>query len=340
MDLRHLKYFLAVIDQGNYARAAAELGMSQSALTQSISGLGREVGTRLLDRGRFVAVPTDAGRTLAHRARLIVAETRVAALELEAFRSPSRGHVTIGSGKSIEPSFMAAVLSNFMRTRPAATITAIEGWSPEMYRSLLQGELDFVVSAPLPDMHADPEISQEILFQQKEFVLIGKRHPLMSRASITAAQIASCRWLVPPGDGSRTKMIREAFGRLGISPPTQFVRVNSVNLAATMITRGDVVSLGSLDVMGSIRPASEFAIVDIPGLTTIRPAFLARRRRGALTPLAEALGSAIKAAAVDYIAQSQVTEDSPIQLEDLRSGSDADPSARVQHRRRARRPRA
>ena len=101
-----------------------------------------------------------------------------------------------------------------------------------------------------------------------------------------------------------------------------------------------MVSLGSLDVMGSIRPASEFAIVDIPGLTTIRPAFLARRRRGALTPLAEALGSAIKAAAVDYIAQSQVTEDSPIQLEDLRSGSDADPSARVQHRRRARRPRA
>ena len=56
-------------------------------------------------------------------------------------------------------------------------------------------------------------------------------------------------------------------------------------------------------------------------MTTIRPAFLARRRRGALTPLAEALGSAIKAAAVDYIAQSQVTEDSPIQLEDLRSGN-------------------
>jgi len=340
VDLRHLKYFLAVIDQGNYARAAVELGISQSALTQSISGLEREVGTRLLDRGRFGAVPTEAGRTLAHRARLIVAETRVATLELEAFRSPSRGHVTIGSGKSIVPSFMAAVLSNFMRTRPAATITATEGWSTEMYRDLLQGELDFVVSAPLSGVQVGAEISQEILFQQKEYVLIGKPHPLMSRASITAAQIASCCWLVPPDEGNRIKMIREAFGRLGISPPTQFLRVSSLSLAVTMIARGDVVSMGSLDLMGSIRPASEFAIVDVPGLTTVRPAFLARRRRGALTPLADALSSAIKAAAVEHIAQSQVAEDNLVRLKDLWSGGGANPSTRAQQRRRARRSRA
>src|SRR3954452_21519928 len=74
MELRHLEYFLAVVEEGSFTRAAARLYMVQSSLSASLLSLERELGTELFIRGRRGVELTDAGRALLDPARAVLAD--------------------------------------------------------------------------------------------------------------------------------------------------------------------------------------------------------------------------------------------------------------------------
>src|SRR3954447_15710887 len=73
VELRQLEYFLAVVEEGSFTRAAARLYMVQSSLSAALLGLERDLGTNLLIRGRRGSDLTDAGRALVEPARMVLA---------------------------------------------------------------------------------------------------------------------------------------------------------------------------------------------------------------------------------------------------------------------------
>src|SRR5271155_4430571 len=88
MELRHLRYFHAVVDTLNFSRAAEKLRVAQPALSRQIRDLENELGVRLFDRNRVHVQLTDAGRTLAAHVAKILAEVDIA---VESVRAAQRG---------------------------------------------------------------------------------------------------------------------------------------------------------------------------------------------------------------------------------------------------------
>ena len=97
-DATRLRQLATVIRCRSYAKAAEVLGMSQPALSKSVLALERELGVKVLERGRFGAVPTPFGEALARRSDAVDAELRIAREELRSLRNARAGRVTIGCG--------------------------------------------------------------------------------------------------------------------------------------------------------------------------------------------------------------------------------------------------
>src|SRR5437868_14867740 len=75
MELRQLRYFIAIVEHGGFSRAASELGRTQQALSKAIHALEEELGVRLLDRNSQIATPTAFGKLLLEHGRAIESET-------------------------------------------------------------------------------------------------------------------------------------------------------------------------------------------------------------------------------------------------------------------------
>jgi DNA-binding transcriptional LysR family regulator len=305
MDIRQLKYFMTIAEKGNYARAAEVLHLTQSALTQSMTRLEDELEVRLFERGRFGAVLTDVGAALLHRARLITAEMQLAELEISQIRGATRGSVTVGLGKALASGPFAKALVQFAVRRPEVSLTINEGWSPDLFRGLISGEYDFVVSAPQPGITIDPELHLEVISHQVEMPIISVNHPLASKTDLQLADLSDVMWGIPPKGNGRIRRLREIFESLGLHPPIRFLRTDSDTLALAMISAGLLVGLANLDSVERKVRAKQLIVLPFEELMIDRRIVIATRKRSRLTSLAEAVVSELRAAVPAEMAAAQ-----------------------------------
>lgn len=297
MDLKQLKYLIALVEHGNYARAADSLGITQSALTQSISRLEASVKAKLIERGRFGAHPTDAGKLFLSHARSISAEATLALSELQQSEGAQRPRVSIGVSKTLVYNLAPNAISNVIRKHPEILITSCEGWSPELFRRLLLGELDLVLSSPLPQVSVDFDLKQEALFTQTEVIIIGQNHPLADREHISLADLTDQFWLLPPAGSGRIRFLQSIFYEAGLPPPTRFIRNDSTPLVFSLIRKGQIIAQAVPETVMCYLDPGEYRVIDIPQLTTPRTVYLTMRKRTRLQPAAKIVCDEIRAAA-------------------------------------------
>ena len=118
MELRQLRYLVALAEELNFTRAAAAEHIAQPALSQQIRKLENEVGVALVERTTRHVSLTEAGQLLVVRARRILAELDSAHFELEALRGIDRGHVTIGAIHTMGPIDLSLALAQFHALLP------------------------------------------------------------------------------------------------------------------------------------------------------------------------------------------------------------------------------
>jgi DNA-binding transcriptional LysR family regulator len=144
VDLRHLVALEAVARERSFARAAVQLGYTQSAVSQQIAALERATGVRLLERprGRRVVEPTEAGLLLLRHAERIVASLRAAEADLAALAAGT-GSLAVGSFQSVGMSILPELLSRYRASWPDVEVTLHESVSAaELLRGVEVGELD------------------------------------------------------------------------------------------------------------------------------------------------------------------------------------------------------
>ncbi len=202
VDLRHLVALQAVADHRSFARAAEQLGYTQSAVSQQIAALERAVGARLLERprGRSIVEPTEAGALMLRHAERIVASLRAAQADLNALAAGTTGSLRIGTFQSIGMSILPTLLSRFRTAWPDVEVTLVESVvSAELLEGVERGELDLTFEAlPLPDgpfeafeLMRDPYVllvprgsplarrgARVTLAAVGELSLVGYRHPV------------------------------------------------------------------------------------------------------------------------------------------------------------------
>jgi len=128
VELRHLAALDAVVEEGSFARAAARLGYTQSALSQQVAALERIVGMRLLERrtGRSPLGTTEAGALLLRHADRIVASLRAADADLAALRAGSSGTLRVGTFQTVGTGVLPTLLARFARQRGGVDVALVE----------------------------------------------------------------------------------------------------------------------------------------------------------------------------------------------------------------------
>src|SRR4051812_17569214 len=126
MDLKQLRYFLAVAEERSVTRAAARLHLTQPPLSAQLARLEHELGVRLLLRHRRGVDLTDAGLALAVRARRLLAEVEATAEEVTSTGQGRSGRFTLAFVSAIAWSLLPPLLRRFRADRPAGAVRLLE----------------------------------------------------------------------------------------------------------------------------------------------------------------------------------------------------------------------
>jgi DNA-binding transcriptional LysR family regulator len=153
MELRHLRYFIAVAEEGHITRAAARLGIQQPPLSQQIHALERELDVQLFRRKPRGVVLTDAGRALLDDARAILAQVDHARATTRRTARGEQGRLVVGftSSAPFVP-FVPRVIRAFRESFPLVSLTLEETGTGEMIEALRNELIDAAfIRSPAPD---------------------------------------------------------------------------------------------------------------------------------------------------------------------------------------------
>jgi DNA-binding transcriptional LysR family regulator len=181
-ELRHLVALDAVVSEGSFARAAARLGYTQSALSQQIGALERIVGVRLLERrsGQSPLGPTAAGELLLRHADRIARSLRAAGADLAALREGVAGTLRVGTFQTVGTGILPRLLARFAKTHPGVDVALVEEVRKEQLLALVEtGGVDVTFSVMPVD--AEPFESVELL-EDPWYLVMPADLPLASRS--------------------------------------------------------------------------------------------------------------------------------------------------------------
>ena len=182
MELRHLRYFVAVAREGHVTRAAEKLRMQQPPLSQQIRALEEEVGATLLLRNQRKVELTAAGAAFLARAREILAAVEDAALEARRVQRGEVGRLAIGFVGSAMYSFVPELLRAFRDRYPDIQLRLHELGTTEQLRQLENGRLDVgFMRIPV----ARPELRVETVLDEEVVAALPDLHPLAAQLEVT-----------------------------------------------------------------------------------------------------------------------------------------------------------
>lgn len=190
MELRHLRYFIAVAEELHFGRAAQVLGISQPPLSQQIQALEQEVGARLFERTNRRVELSEAGRLFLHEARLVLAQVDKAADVARRAQLGELGELKIGftSSAPFNSSIPQAIFA-FRQAFPAVHLNLQEMSSTEVAESLVDESIQVGLMRPLP---LPDSLSVIELMREPLVAVLNAGHPLVegSERGLHLAQLA------------------------------------------------------------------------------------------------------------------------------------------------------
>jgi len=197
MELRHLRYFLAVAEELNITRAARRLNISQPPLTQQLKALEAELDVTLIDRSAYRIALTDAGQVLAGEAARILDAVRDAAGLVRAAARGARGRVRVGftESASFNP-LVTSALRAFRAAYPQVELTLEEHPSTDLATELREGGLDVgFLRPPLRDARG---LVFDLLEREPLVVAVPGEHKLARRRRVRLKDLAAETFILYP----------------------------------------------------------------------------------------------------------------------------------------------
>lgn len=180
MDLRQLRYFVAVAEELHFGRAAARVGIAQPPLTQQIHKLENTLGCQLLVRGRRTVL-TEAGSTLLAEARRILEQAERAAEVTRRAARGERGQLVVGAPPSVMLSALPAVIRKYRRHYPGVHFTLRELSTSAIEDALRSGEIDVGF---LRETRPGAPITSQVMFEEPLVGVLPAAHALAARKSL------------------------------------------------------------------------------------------------------------------------------------------------------------
>ncbi|MGW3265928.1 LysR family transcriptional regulator [Streptomyces sp. NPDC001056] len=227
MELRQLRYFVTVVEEAGFTRAAERLHLAQPGLSAQVRQLERELGQPLLDRSGRAVRPTEVGEAVLPYARAALAAVEGVRQTVQEYSGLLRGRVAIGlvPGALAHPLDLAALLAGFHRAHPGVEVTLTEDVSQGMLSALLGGELDLAVAGVAQEC-PPPGLAWEVFVDVPLVVAAVPEHPLPAAhpegEAVPSAALEGHRLIaLPRGTGTRT-VLERLCAEAGFRPHVAF----------------------------------------------------------------------------------------------------------------------
>lgn len=223
-DLRRLRHFIAVVDAAGFTRAAAQLHLSQQALSSSVQQLEKQVGATLLVRtGRRIA-PTRAGQTLLEEGRTLLAAARTIAAHTREAASEQPDQFVVGHSPAIENNDVYALLAPAIEALPDTSFTALQLFPDQLVAAVRDGSVDLGLRRGVVPQES---LATAIARYDALRVAVPSAHRLAGRTSLSIADLADetiVLW-APPGASYYSDFLVNVCRRAGFEPRYRVSRV-------------------------------------------------------------------------------------------------------------------
>ena len=283
MDLRQLRYLVALSEERHFTRAAARMHIAQPALSQQLRRLEAEVGQPLVNRTTRRVELTEAGALLVASARRALAEIDAARADLDDLAGVRGGRVVIGAMQSLGPFDLSALLATFFEQHPGVELFVREEVSDPLMEMLAADAVDLAFLSLAADFDRDAFEARTLMVEPLVAVM-APDHPLAGRDAIDLAELRDERFITYREGAGLRRILTAATARAGFTPQVAFESNNA--------RRGCALAARGLGV--SIVPASDAAAPDLQVATVAlhdppqRDVTLAWRRRRHHSPAARA----------------------------------------------------
>lgn len=233
MDLKTMRYFLAVAEEKNITKAAKTLAMAQPPLSVQMHRLEEELGTPLFIRGKRSLELTDAGKLLYKRAKDIIALSNKTTEEIGAMANGLSGTISLGFAGNFDNKLLSKTVKEFQNEHPGVSFSLSIGGSNTLLEQVNEGRLSLAfVAAPY-----DEGILNGILLDERSFVaLLPSSHPLAKKKTIHIQDLRE-EPLILPARVEEIDAARKLFRKNQIEPKV-VARADDESLTKELVLEG------------------------------------------------------------------------------------------------------
>jgi molybdate transport repressor ModE-like protein len=288
LDVKRLRVLREVAARGSFSAAAEGLYLSQSAVSQQVATLEREVGTPLLERTGAGPKLTEAGRALVAHADAVIARLEEAERELSAIAGLEGGELRLASFPSATATIVTEAISEFGTRYPKVQLTLVEAEPEESLPRLRAGEIDVALTFDYPSLPEEPDRDIELahLLTESMFVTLPKDHPMAGVARVRVADLSHERWLSGVRPSTCGELVVRTCRDAGFDPQIGF-ESDDYNVLQGFVAAGLGVTLLPELALSTLR--ADLVALPIEPEAPLRRVWAAVRAAGARSAAADAM---------------------------------------------------
>src|SRR5262245_52223576 len=249
LKLRELHVLSAVVEYGSMVKAAAQLGMSQPAVSAAIANLEAALGVRLLDRSPRGIEPTIYSRALLKRGRIAFDELRQGLKDIEFLLDPAVGEVRVGCPEGTAAGFVPAVIDRLSRLHPRLVVHVVTAQTGKQeFRELRDRNVDLMLGQIFRPV-LDEDINVEVVSTNRLFVVTSSQNALARRRKLSLADLIDEPWIFYPVDNVVGSFHADVFRRHGLEFPPRHVISFSLDVRMHLLATGRYLTLLGTQVL-------------------------------------------------------------------------------------------
>jgi DNA-binding transcriptional LysR family regulator len=208
MEMSQLEFFLKVVEEGSFSKAADSVSRTQPAVSIAVRRLEEEIGAPLFDRSQKTPALTEAGEIVHDYARRIITLRDQARAAVEELRSLKRGRVRIGANESTSLYLLPQVILSFRERHPEVKVEIYRQASERLPREVLERNVDFAVLASEP---IDRDLESFCVLTDDLVLILHPEHALARRESVTVEELGRENFLAHNVRTASRNKVTEVF---------------------------------------------------------------------------------------------------------------------------------
>jgi LysR family nitrogen assimilation transcriptional regulator len=289
VELRQLRYYIAIVDSGSLSRAASMVHIVQPALSQQMSQLEQELGVQLLHRSVRGVMPTLAGQALYHHAQQLIKLADATSSVVHNSAEEVSGHVKLGLPSSIALVLVGPLVAALEERYPRIVLEVYESPSAYLAAHLINQQVDLSV---LVDDIVQRGIEAELLIEERLHFVQSRKNPVLDPKKVEIRALAGIPLMLTTHATTLRHLVDRAFADAGVSPTVK-AQASSIQTLLLMVAQGGAGTIVPRSAL-AWHSAAELLQATLINPPLIRRASLAYSRLGYLSPAATCVRGVIR----------------------------------------------